>query len=396
MGACFAHPAVAATGKCDACGTPICMRCTKGTLDGFMCPPCAHKRYGRAKLITGLKVAGVAAVVIGLAIAGLVLVGHGNRTTPPPKKVERDRDPVIAALLVERDQAPCDKRLIRKLADELGRADRYGDVVDQASAFFAKCGPFPRLEWSVVYALQQLGRYAEAVKHETVIIEDDPFDGDYWWWRGEDRGRSNQPELALADYRQSFANSDSAAGGKFAAARVLDVAGPASRPCDGVWALRYFRDHLGGEVSDDVARRVDGVRQASQCDGQAGRGALTVVPSAADASLRVEVTVGAATGSFLVDPRCGTTALASAFAAKAQVTGRGVTIQTVAANVLRTGAAATAPVTAGGASAPAVELVIVDGLPAGTDGVLGLSFLWLFPAIALEDGVAVTDQPPAP
>ena len=66
----------------------------------------------------------------------------------------------------------------------------------------------------------------------------------------------------------------------------------------------------------------------------------------------------------------------------------------MAANVLRTGAAATAPVTAGGASAPAVELVIVDGLPPGTDGVLGLSFLWLFPVIALDDGVAVTDQPP--
>ena len=99
--------------------------------------------------------------------------------------------------------------VIRKLADRLGLLDRYKDVVDHSSAFFAKCGAFPRLEWSVVYALQQLGRYAEAVKHETVIIEDDPFDSDYWWWRGEDRARSNQPDLALADYRQSFANSES-------------------------------------------------------------------------------------------------------------------------------------------------------------------------------------------
>lgn len=369
------------------------MRCTKGTLDGFMCPPCAHKRYGRAKLITGLKVAGLASVVIALAIGGLVLVGHGNRTTPPPKKVERDRDPVIAALLTERDLAPCDKRLIRKLCDELGRADRYGDVVDQASSFFAKCGPFPRLEWSVVYALQQLGRYTEAVKHETVIIEDDPFDSDYWWWRGEDRARSNQPALALADYRQSFANSDNASAGKFAAARVLDVAGPASRGCDGVWALRYFRDHLGGDVSDDVARRVDGIRQSAGCDAQAGRGAVAVTPAAADASLRVDVTIGGVTGAFVVDPRAGTTAVSPAFAARAQVAGRAETIQTVAANVLRTGAAATAAVTVGGASAPAVELVIVDGLPAGTDGVLGLSFLWLFPTIALEDGVAVSDLP---
>ena len=53
----------------------------------------------------------------------------------------------------------------------------------------------------------------------------------------------------------------------------------------GVWALRYFRDHLGGSVSDDVIRRVDGLRQSAQCDAQAGRGALTVAPFSATPGL---------------------------------------------------------------------------------------------------------------
>ena len=211
MASCFAHAGVAATGTCDKCQTPICMRCTKGTLEGFMCPPCAHKTYGRRKLVTALKIAGLVGFCLAIGLLALVVIGKGSRNEKPKPPVLRDPDAEIAIMLDERDQAPCDRRLIRKLADRLGQLDRYKDVVDHTSAFFAKCGAFPRLEWSVVYALQQLGRYAEAVKHETVIIEDDPFDSDYWWWRGEDRARSNQPDLALADYRQSFATARASA-----------------------------------------------------------------------------------------------------------------------------------------------------------------------------------------
>ena len=365
------------------------MRCTKGTLEGFMCPPCAHKRYGRRRLMTGLKVAGVTAVLVAVAIAGLLIVGKSNQRRTPPVPKLRDKDPTVATLLDSRDLAPCDKKLIRSLADELGKRDRHAEVVEHASAFFAKCGPFPRLEWSVVYALQQLGRYAEAVKHETVIIENDPFDSDYWWWRGEDRARSNQPELALADYRQSFANSDSAGGGRFAAARVLDVAGPAGRPCEGVWAMRFFTGVLGGEVADDLVRRADGLAQSAQCAQLAGEGVAELRPAAADATIRAQVSIGGTVGTFVVDPRAGTTVLARDYATRASVVGRGPTIQTVANNVLRTGTLAAAGMAVGDARAKEVEVVIVDGLPPGVDGYLGLSFLWKFAVIDLSDGVRI-------
>ncbi|MBK9036266.1 MAG: clan AA aspartic protease [Myxococcales bacterium] len=394
MGACFAHPGVAATGTCDDCKTPICMRCTKGTLDGFMCPPCAHKRYGRRKLITGLKVAGVAALVVALAVGGLVIVGKGSQRTKPPVPKLRDPDPAIAALLDDRDLAPCDRKLIRTLVDALGKLDRYADVVEHAGAFFAKCGPFPRLEWSVVYALQQLGRYAEAVKHETVIIEDNPFDSDFWWWRGEDRARSNQPDLALADYRQSFANSNGARAGRFPASRVLDVAGPAGRPCEGAWAMRFFTETLGGDISDDLRRQADGLAQAAQCETVDGAGQVTLRPAATDATVRAEVTIGGVAGTFVVDPRCGTTVLTRDYATRAQVVAGGPTIQTVANNVLRSGALGAAALQVGDARASAVEVVVVDGLPPGVDGYLGLSFLWKFAEIDLTDGVRVTAAAP--
>jgi hypothetical protein len=371
------------------------MRCTKGTLDGFMCPPCAHKRYGRARLITGLKVAALAIGTIAVAIFALVVLGKGSeiKKVPPPKP--RDPVPEIASLLDDRDNAPCDRRIIRFLVDRLAQHNRYAEVVDHASAYFAKCGPFPRLEWSVVYALQKLGRYAEAVKHETVLIEDDPFDSDFWWWRGEDRARSNQPVSALSDYRQSMAASATDRAGRFAAVRVLDVAGPASKPCEGVFAMRYFTDHLGGSIDDDLTRRTDGLRQAAACDTQDGEGTVTWTPSPEDATIRAEVTIGAATGRLVVDPRAGTTVVSRDFAARAQLVGSGQ-VETVANNVLRSGVLATAPlVVVGAARAAQVEVAIVDDLPAGVDGYLGLSFLWKFAFITIGDDVTVAESMPS-
>ncbi|MEZ4403721.1 MAG: retropepsin-like aspartic protease [Kofleriaceae bacterium] len=389
MASCYAHAMVAATGTCDACGKPLCMRCTKGTLDGFMCPPCAHKRYGRAKLMTGLKVGGIAALMVALAVGGLMIVGKGSTRAAPKAPVARDPDPLVAALLESRDQAPCDRALIRKLVDALARGDRYAEVVDHASGFFAKCGPFPRLEWSVVYALQQLGRYAEAVKHETVIIEDNPFDSDFWWWRGEDRGRSGQPAEAVADYRQSFAAARRGRAGRFAAARILDVVEPAGRPCEGVWAMRFFEGTLRGTLSDALASRRDGLAHAAQCDALAGRGRAVLLPSTADATVRAEVTVGSARGTFIVDPGAGTTVLARAFAERAGVVAGGPAVQGLANNVVRTGPLATAALAVGEAQAPAVEVMVVDGLPDGVDGYLGLSFLWAFAPLELGDGIAL-------
>jgi len=389
MASCFAHAGVAATGTCDKCQTPICMRCTKGTLEGFMCPPCAHKTYGRRKLVTALKITGLVGFCLAIGLLALVVIGKGSRNEKPKPLVLRDPDPEIAIMLDERDQAPCDRRLIRKLADRLGQLDRYKDVVDHTSAFFAKCGAFPRLEWSVVYALQQLGRYAEAVKHETVIIEDDPFDSDYWWWRGEDRARSNQPDLALADYRQSFANSESERGGRFAAVRVLDVAGPASKGCEGVWAIRYYERALGGSPGDDLRRRADGLAQAGQCEQQGGTGAALMAPDAADGTVRAAVTIGTATATLVVDPRAGTTVVSRDVATRAGLATTGPTVQTVAGNVLRSGTLVTTAVAVGEARAAAVEVMIVDGLPAGVDGYLGLSFLWTFGTIGVVGGVSV-------
>src|SRR5215213_6661013 len=108
MAFCFAHATVEATGACDDCKKPICNKCTKGTLDGFMCPACAQKRYGRRKLMVALKVGGIVVGLVGLAAFGLVVVGKGSERST--KKIDAgtgDKDPYIQTLRETRDLAPC-------------------------------------------------------------------------------------------------------------------------------------------------------------------------------------------------------------------------------------------------------------------------------------------------
>jgi hypothetical protein len=135
MAFCFAHATVEATGTCDDCKKPICNKCTKGTLDGFMCPACAQKRYGRRNLMVWVKILGVAVALVGLAAFGLVIVGKGSeRSATKLDAGTGEKDQYIQILRETRDLAPCDQGAVRKLVLELMEHHRYADVVDDATA----------------------------------------------------------------------------------------------------------------------------------------------------------------------------------------------------------------------------------------------------------------------
>ncbi|KAB2901169.1 MAG: hypothetical protein F9K40_08690, partial [Kofleriaceae bacterium] len=290
MAFCFAHATVEATGTCDDCKKPICTKCTKGTLDGFMCPPCAQKRYGRQKLIVWAKIGAITVLIVGLGVFGLIVVGKGSeRSTKAVDAGTGEKDPYIQTLRETRDLAPCDKEAVRKLVLELMELKRYGDAVDDATAYFAKCEDFPRLRSNAIYALHQLGRYAEAIKHSTALVERDPFDSDYWWWRAEDLARTGEPAKALADYRQSIANSDGAGGSRFAIARILDTAGPAGQPCEAVAAIDFFAGYHGGNPSSDLITRTRGLDQTSSCARTKGQGKQALPPPTEDVQMTVKV-----------------------------------------------------------------------------------------------------------
>ena len=387
---CVNHPGVEATGACEDCKRAICNKCTKGTLDGFMCPPCAHRRYGRRNLMTAVKVGGIGLLMAGVLVFGIMIVGKSSEksTAAPPIDAGMD-DLIVQQLRAERDADPCDQRLVRRLVKKQNELERYAGAVDDANAYLAKCDDFPRLRWDLLHALQELERWPEAIKQSTILLTREPNDSDFWWWRAEDRGHAKQPLLALADFRQSMANSEGAGGSKFAASRILDVVEDAGRPCEGVVALDFFVDVHGGELGNRLSARQEELESAHDCEKQRGSGNASL-PSLAGGPVRVEVTVdGRTRGRFQVDERCGTTALTRAFAARAGVTPQpGVPgpVDTVALGAIRPGAAATAGLAVGDATAPLVDVVLVDELPAELDGVLCLSFLWRFELERRDDG----------
>lgn len=386
---CTNHPGVDATAACDDCKAPICNRCTKGTLDGFMCPPCAHRRYGRRKLMTALKVGGVVALMAGVAVFGLMVVGKGSEHGPPPP-IDAAQDLVVQMMRADRDKTPCEKPVVRKLVARLNEEGRHAEAVDDARAYFARCDDFPRLRWDLIHALQELGRHPEAIEQETLLITRDPFDGDFWWWRGEDRAKNRQPAQALADYRQSMANSEDSGGSRFAAARILDVVEAAGRPCEGVAALEFFVSVHGGSLGRQLEADLAELDRKAGCAATAGVGD-TELPSLAAGPARVKVQVGGVVGTFQIDERCGTTVVARAFAERAAIAPSTTAIDAVALGAIRPGLLATAPLATGHASAPAVEVAIVPELPDQLDGVLGLSYLWLFEISRRDDGGLTLD-----
>jgi hypothetical protein len=342
-----------------------------------------------------VKVGAILALVVGIGVFGLIVVGKGSERGPKKPDAGKSEDPYIQTLRETRDLAPCDQEAVRKLVLELMELHRYADAVDDATAYFAKCDEFPRLRSNVVYALHQLGRNAEAIKHETALIARDPYDSDYWWWRAEDLGRGDEHAKALADYRQSIANSDGAGGSRFAIARILDTAGPAGQPCEAVAAIDYFAGFHQGDPSSDLVARTRGLDQTSSCAAKKGVGTQALPPPADE--VRMTVKVNEVEGTFLIEDRCGTTMLSPAFAQLAGIAPRqGPPIETIAVGAIRQGAPAVATLVLGKATAPETELVIAEGLPSGVDGVIGLSALWKFNLVVDQDTGYLTLDGPAP
>jgi hypothetical protein len=356
-----------------------------------MCPACARKAYSKRSAMTWVKIGGVAVLVVGVAITGLVLSSRGNRKTIENEEAAKEREKQRQLVLAQEaanppgkvyldelrerlGKAPCDQDAMYDLAKELNEQDLYEELVKTSKDHLAKCADFPRLKWKVVYALQQLGRYSEAIPYETQLIADDWRDSDFWWWRGEDRARSGDPIGSLADYRQSIANSDDKGGSGFAIGRIIDPARDADRPCEAVAALNYYVMVHAGTLSNDFQGEANDLDTDADCATKRGVGSFKI-PDQANATIKV--TINGVTGTFALDPRAGTTAISTKFAERAQLEATGAPVDTVAQGAVRTGNSATVDLVIGKAKAPATDVAVVDGLDK-VDGVVGLSAIWKF------------------
>ena len=344
----------------------------------------ADERRRRSRNLT---IAAVATVAIAGVIAAVVI--FGGRRDGDAAAVDGGeagsgsgsgaREPIAIELArAQLEQDPCGKRPAADLANAYNSEDRFAEAVAWVDDFNQRCGEYRYLLWKKFYALQQLAQWQASVDVATHLIEGVPDDSDYWWWRGESLVELKRLVEASADFRQSIASSDLAASNGVHVMHLARIAKDLGRPCEGAFALGVYREHHG-ELSSGGDRLHAELSVVGDCEQLVGHGAARIRAKAGQPVYKSTARVGAATGTFLVDPRTPYVTVTRAFADRAGLTTAPPRITTRAGFELRRAELAIASrIELTRASAPNVDVAVVDALPPGVDGVIGQSFLWRF------------------
>lgn len=274
------------------------------------------------------------------------------------------------------EKTPCDKKMSLQLGDYYNRAKDHRGAIAWVEEFEQKCEKWPRLWWVKQYACEQLEDWDCATRTGTALIENDPTDSDFWWWRGRAEARAGKHVLAKADFLQSMANKPTG----FPAYQLAQFAEEKlARPCDGALLIQWWIDHGKRTEEDWIDPARTRLFLAGKCTKLAGKGKASIAAPAKSPIHKVKVKVDGVAGTFLVDPRSGQTSVTPAFAQKAKLVPSTERVAMLAAGSLRDGLLTPVKkLEIGGASAQELEVVVAEKLPEGFDGVLGLSALMNF------------------
>jgi hypothetical protein len=338
----------------------------------------ARRRRARGRLVAALLLA---------PTAGLAAYLFTRPRRPPPVPVAIEPDAVVRLQRERLATTPCEPRTSMNHVERLMELKRWQDAKAAAEASLASCGVIGRMKWRLAFINQQLLLWRDTVAVTNELIAEHPEDSDFWWWRGEAWADGKQPLLALADYRQSLALSESAQGGQFAAHRLYGPAKAAGALCEAGRAWTYYAVALEGLQSQDMRDELAAMARAKTCAAEHGTGRVSL-------ERRVRVVIAGAAATFEVDAELGTTLVSRMFLAQAGL----VSTATERAHAqsrgkLYAGEPMRLALRAGNASASNVDVLVTDDLPGDAPGILGLSFLWHFDIVFDEDRVALS--PPA-
>lgn len=392
---CAYHSQVEAVDQCGVCQRDLCGLCQVLSLEGTRCRRCLAKEGVRRKIVW--MVAAVGLLVI-FGFAGAALLRYSRSTAVSSPKVAAntqasDDSPEAVLNLALKASEGCDHKTIGRLVDWQNRQRLYADSIVAARAFLKRCGESGVLQWRILDAQKHLGQWADAQKTASALIAKEPYDSDYWWWRGEVEDHLEQPVAALADYRQSLANSQSASGGRFAAGRVLDSAKDAGRPCEGLFALEFFAEYLGGQLRPQDEESILGVSRRAHCASSTDGTKYTLPKGTQTQGVEVTATMNGLKGRFLVSARAGTVVVTKDYALRAKLNAApgSPAIETLAAGELQRGPVVVIPtVVVGAMTAKDVDALIAERLADGIDGTLGLSFLARFVLGEVDGRITLT------
>ncbi len=268
---------------------------------------------------------------------------------------------------------PCALGSAVALGERLNQLGAHDSALETVSHFEGQCGVRPRLWWITLEAHRGKGELDAAVADSTRLIEDRPEDSDFWWWRGEDLDKKGDRVGAESDYRQSMA----VYADRFAASRFADLMMQEGDRCEGVYALQHLLEENAEAAGSWAEAQLAELHAGVECPPEASRGSVSL-NVASDGSVRTEAVVDKRKGRFLVHAT-GYVTVTRAFAEKAGLVASATSVGVrVADHVVPAQLAVAGEIAVGKSRASHVAVAIVDALPDGADGLLGLSYLWRF------------------
>jgi clan AA aspartic protease (TIGR02281 family) len=377
--ACANHPDAPATASCQACLKTICTLCL--VLDGsrvlcLVCARAARRRRGATYTVVALLAAG------GLGGALVLSAKHESASASGANDFANSmigtgtHGSVIDAIDQRLAKEPCDRQQMLSLTDALARAGDHRAVIDRADAFWKKCGPFPRLRWATYEAHKRLSELDKAIADASLLIADSPQDKDYWWWRGIVYEETGQLEKAAADFQQTITIEPRITGIPFNLADVYEKLG---KPCDAIFPIEQFlRYHPDVVDRERVQQRLMRLYGDPACASMAGPGRAVIRFRPGDASINATVKIGRARGTFIVDTGASLTVISRQLADKLGLSPSKPIVVHTAGGVTEARLAMVDAMEVQGVRARRIPVAVLDSLPEGADGLLGLSFLARF------------------
>ncbi len=355
------------------------------TKTGRLCSPCllgARRQKRRRHLIAIVAIVITASLV---ATLFLTLRRDSDRTDQVKNPVAADSLEMIK--LRRKMTKECDSSAVVKLGSRLMKRYRYEEAISVGAEYQSRCGRVHGLGWVTFSSYRSLGQWTNALVASGEMIHERPHDSDYWWWRGEVLARDGDHASALADYRQSIANSNMVNQSRFAIARIIEVARESGHDCEAYYAITYVRDEHRGKLDGELTGAIRWTDRDHKCTERIS-GSPTVIPvSRTDNRAEMDVSIGSATGRFAIDRKCGTTVITQSMANRAGVPVHQESVETFGIGEIRSGARGdVAELSFGKLKASKLQVVVVDELEEGLDGVLCFNVLGRFRSRYSEDG----------
>jgi tetratricopeptide (TPR) repeat protein/uncharacterized RDD family membrane protein YckC len=284
----------------------------------------------------------------------------------------------------------CNARRALAFGDKLNGERRFEAAIQLVDRYEKSCEQWPRLLWVSVYAHQQRAEWKQVTEETTRLIDDEPEDSDFWWWRGEAYAKLGEYEQAAADYHQSMANQPNGfASGRYAA--WVDKA--LQRPCEGAFALAQWMEAEPDDVEAWAGRERNRLHLAGDCDQLLGRGKAVFKPGSEAGPRTARLELGTQSGLCALEPVSGYTLLSAAFAKRAGLSAAdGSSIQVRGSAGWTTAHLVTVPrAKLAGAQADNLLVAVVDQLPPSVDAIVGANLLWRFQTT--NDSRGLTLQP---